>query len=219
MIRRAVFALALIGSAFAGGAAINGPGLAWVQRNIAGGRSILVDNAPGVVPPSRPKPFPAASPPPLKFPPTPARSPARKLEPPVELAQSDSPSLPESPATPAADLAPLPESAPSPAPMPPVDPAPMPKTDPAARPASMDSPSLSAASQDWNALRKRLKALGVSRYTIEGEADGRVRFSCVIPVDGLKAVGHHFEADGDDEFQAAEAALKRVALFRATAKD
>ena len=37
MVRRAVFALILIGAAFAGGAAINGPGLAWLQRNFAGG--------------------------------------------------------------------------------------------------------------------------------------------------------------------------------------
>ena len=37
MLRRLVFALMLVGAAFAGGAAINGPGLAWFQRNFAGG--------------------------------------------------------------------------------------------------------------------------------------------------------------------------------------
>ena len=64
-----------------------------------------------------------------------------------------------------------------------------------------------------------MKALGVARYTIEAETDGRVRFTCVIPVDGLKAVGHHFEAEGDDEPQAVEAALKRIALWKATTPD
>ena len=64
-----------------------------------------------------------------------------------------------------------------------------------------------------------MKALGVVRYTIEAETDGRVRFTCVIPVEGLKAVGHHFEAEGDDEPQAAEAALKRIALWKATTPD
>lgn len=62
-----------------------------------------------------------------------------------------------------------------------------------------------------------MKALGIGRYTIEGETDGRVKFSCVIPVEGLRAVGHHFEAEGDDEYQAAEATLKRIALWKATA--
>ena len=64
-----------------------------------------------------------------------------------------------------------------------------------------------------------MKDLGIARYTLEGEADGRARFRCVIPVEGLKAVGHHFEAEGDDEPQAIEAALKRIALWKATATD
>jgi hypothetical protein len=61
-----------------------------------------------------------------------------------------------------------------------------------------------------------MQALGIARYSMEAEIDGRVRFSCVIPVDGLRAVGHQFEAEGDDEYQAAEVALRRVALWQAT---
>ena len=64
-----------------------------------------------------------------------------------------------------------------------------------------------------------MKDLGVVRFTIEGETQGRVKFRCVIPVEGLKAVGHLFEAEGDDEIQAAEAALKRITLWKATATD
>jgi hypothetical protein len=61
-----------------------------------------------------------------------------------------------------------------------------------------------------------MTALGVSRYGIEGEPNGRVRFHCVIPLAGRRAVAQQFEAEGDDEMQAAEVALRRVALWRAT---
>src|SRR5262249_4738695 len=71
-------------------------------------------------------------------------------------------------------------------------------------------------SSDWSEIRRKMAALGVSRYGIEGELNGRVRFHCVIPLAGQRAVGHQFEAEGDDELQAAEVALRRVALWRAT---
>jgi hypothetical protein len=61
-----------------------------------------------------------------------------------------------------------------------------------------------------------MRTLGVARYGIEGEPDGRVRFHCVIPLAGRRAVSQHFEADGDDEIEAAQAALRRIALWRAT---
>ena len=89
-----------------------------------------------------------------------------------------------------------------------------PKSDPVARLASVERPAVSSSS--WADLRKKMKDLGITRYTIEGETDGRVRFRCVIPVEGLKAIAHHFEAEGDDEQQAAEAALKRITLWKAT---
>lgn len=69
---------------------------------------------------------------------------------------------------------------------------------------------------DWAEIRRRMAALGVSRYGIEGEPNGKVRFHCVIPLAGQRAVAQQFEAEGDDELQAAEVALRRVTLWRAT---
>ena len=73
-----------------------------------------------------------------------------------------------------------------------------------------------AVADDWGAIRRKMHALGVARYGIEGEPDGRVRFHCVIPLAGRRAVGQQFEAEGDDELEAAQTALRRVALWRAT---
>jgi hypothetical protein len=69
---------------------------------------------------------------------------------------------------------------------------------------------------DWTEVRHALRTLGVSRYGIDGEPGGRVRFHCVIPLAGRRAVGQHFEAEADDELQAARAALRRIALWRAS---
>lgn len=69
---------------------------------------------------------------------------------------------------------------------------------------------------DWNEVRQKMRALGVSRYGIDGEPGGRVRFHCIIPLAGKRAVSQHFEAEGDDELQAAAATLRRVTLWRAT---
>jgi hypothetical protein len=60
-----------------------------------------------------------------------------------------------------------------------------------------------------------MRALGVSRYGIEGEPGGRTRFYCIIPLAGRRAVGQQFEAEGDDELEAARTALRRVVLWRA----
>lgn len=73
-----------------------------------------------------------------------------------------------------------------------------------------------ASATGWAEIRRKMSALGVSRYRIEGEPGGRVRFSCIIPLAGRRAVAQHFEAEGDDELQAAETALRRVDLWRAT---
>ena len=61
-----------------------------------------------------------------------------------------------------------------------------------------------------------MRDLGVSRYGIDGEIGGKVRFHCVIPLAGRRAVGQHFEGEGDDEIEAARAALRRIALSRTT---
>ena len=74
----------------------------------------------------------------------------------------------------------------------------------------------SPSTLDWASLRSRMRELGVSRYWVEGEPNGPARFRCVIPLAGRRAVGQQFEAEGDDDIQAADAALRRVALWRAT---
>jgi hypothetical protein len=79
---------------------------------------------------------------------------------------------------------------------------------------SAETPSYSF--KEWSDLRKRMKQVGVSRYWIEAEPAGSVRFRCIIPLAGTRAVAQQFEAEGEDEFQAADAALRRVALWRAT---
>ncbi len=70
--------------------------------------------------------------------------------------------------------------------------------------------------EGWAALRRRMAELGVSRYWIEGEPGGPARFRCLVPLAGGRAVAQHFEAEADDDLQAAEAALRRIALWRAT---
>lgn len=241
MLRHAIFVLVLVGAAFAGGAVINGPGLAWLQRNLIGGPTIITD---GSAPPSGPgraaRRFPSADHPPLPFaiagqapveapaPPDPADAPTGPGSAPLAASPAlPAPAAPAAPATSPADPALLP-----PLDLPPepaaatvgATPAPRAaKADPVARLASVGGgpdagtptpPSTPA--RDWVEIRQRLKALGVTRYTVDAEFDGRVRFSCVIPVDGLRAVGHHFEADGDDEWQAVDATMRRIALWRAT---
>jgi hypothetical protein len=72
------------------------------------------------------------------------------------------------------------------------------------------------ASPDWTQLCRKLRALGVIRYMVDGEPGGRVIFSCLVPVAGRQAVSQRFEAEGDDESQAAQAAIRRITLWRAT---
>jgi len=69
---------------------------------------------------------------------------------------------------------------------------------------------------EWTGLRQKLQLLGVTRYMIEGELHGRVVFSCLIPLAGRQAVSQRFEAEGDDEFQAARVAIRRISLWQAT---
>jgi hypothetical protein len=68
----------------------------------------------------------------------------------------------------------------------------------------------------WAELRVDLQAAGVSRYWIEGEPAGLVRFRCVIPQAGQQAVGQQFEAEAEDERRAVEIALRRIALWKST---
>ncbi|WP_435008574.1 hypothetical protein P12x_005782 [Tundrisphaera lichenicola] len=238
MLRHTVFALLLIGAAFAGGAAINGPGLIWLQRTVLGGPSIIVvDKPPAAQAPAsaKPKQFPTAQAAPLdvELPsvsgPKP-KAPAKEAGPVVAAEPASPPELPSTPTpTPAPEPVmarpselPSPDLGPSPSPLmveqPPSDLGTSPKADAVARLASVDPPPgpASASAPDWAEIRKRMRLLGITRYSMEAETDGQVRFSCVIPVEGLRAVSQQFEAEGDDELQAAEAALRRVTLWKAT---
>ena len=76
--------------------------------------------------------------------------------------------------------------------------------------------SIAGGTDHWAILEHKMQSLGVSRYTMEGEPGGRVVFSCLIPLAGRQAVAQRFEADGDDMVHAAQAALRRIALWRAT---
>jgi len=88
-------------------------------------------------------------------------------------------------------------------------------SDPAARDAEPKDSAPSDEAGDWADLKRKLVDEGVTRYTIEGEPGGRVVFVCLIPLAGKQAVSQRFEAEGDDEFQAARAALRRITLWRA----
>ena len=61
-----------------------------------------------------------------------------------------------------------------------------------------------------------MQVLGVTRYTIEGSPNGRVSFICMIPLVGRQAISQRFEAEGDDEFQAARTVVRRIMLWRAS---
>jgi hypothetical protein len=147
-------------------------------------------------------------PPPLPSPrDVPAPPPPTGTGPPVVAAAKD-PDWADAPGSaPAAAVLPRPAGGPAP-----LDPGLAAATDPG--PPAPDGDGRPAG--DWAALRRRMRELGVGRYWVEGQPDGPVRFHCIIPLAGTHAVGQHFEAEGEDDLQAAEAALRRVALWRAT---
>jgi hypothetical protein len=107
------------------------------------------------------------------------------------------------PAEPATTPAPGPDSAPAPA-----------LTAPATAPAGQASAAASGSA--WESIRRKMTALGVSRYWVEGEPSGPVRFRCIVPLAAGGAVAQQFEAEANDAPAAAEAALRRIALWRAT---
>ena len=224
-VGKAILVVALAGAAFAGGAVFNnGPALAKVQALIQG--SPAKPGASASTPPAQPAddaPSPGGEPA-TDIPATP--SPALALVAPGGL---EPPTLPP-PRRPAAlktdaelvkadgdpsASASTPEAEPEPldakalvldAKAAKAEPPPKPRAEPAEAP----NPA------GWDGLRRRMKALGVARYWCEGEPGGPARFRCVIPTAGGRAVSQHFEAEGDDDLQAAEAALRRVALWKAT---
>jgi hypothetical protein len=93
---------------------------------------------------------------------------------------------------------------------------------PSSVPRSADPPQQPVGSKpapgsgdEWAILARKMQALGISRFTIEGQPGGRVVFSCLIPVAGRQAVAERIEAEGEDGLRAVQAGLRRVALWRA----
>ena len=91
----------------------------------------------------------------------------------------------------------------------------VPPAAPLPSPAATGPAASTSSVGDWAILRRKMQSLGVTHYTIDGQPGGRVNFSCLIPLAGRQAVSQRFEAEGDDEFQAAQAAMRRIALWRA----
>ena len=241
-MRKALFAVVMVAASFAGGAAANGPGLAWARALIQAQTQGPVRPRLAPLPPrsadDRPATrddaatpttdVPAAPAPPLVLAapildtPSPSRD---KVPPSSPPASSPEPAPPEPLDPKVLGLDPAPANPPSPdpptdapvvVPAPPT-PAPTPTPTPPAKadPATANAGGAQAPG-DWSGLRRRMKDLGVSRYWVEGEPGGPSRFRCLIPSAAGRAVGQHFEAEGDDDLGAAEAALRRIALWRAT---
>ena len=181
----------------------------------------------GGSPPSRPSLSPSA-----KSEPALAASPSRRQVAPLD--PSITPAVAASPLEPAREPAPASTPPPSPSPLerkiPPaildtlaelLPPKPPISSGPSS--SSLSSPSSPVApnsavegGDDWAVLQRKMQTLGVSRFTVDGDPGGRVVFSCLIPLAGRQAVSQRFEAEGDDVVGAAQAALRRVALWRAT---
>jgi hypothetical protein len=218
-LRKALFAIILVGAAFAGGAAMNGPGLERLKAVIRA-RLQPPDAALATAsaePKGPPKEVPAAPllplvsegqvpKPPVAAVPRP-RPPADPLTKPAAIDPEKAPTIALAPPPPRSEASPLDLVAPEPMP-----PAEARTADPAVAAASRSE----APARDWADLRRRMRALGISRYEVDGEPGGRSRFRCLIPLAGRRAVAQQFEGEGDDDFQAAEAALRRVALWKAT---
>lgn len=170
-------------------------------------------------------PTPTAAPAEVPAPPAPVSAPLPKLSPTPSVA-SPTPSVawsdaPDS-AAPAAAVVPgqaTPAPSPAPAPAPVATEAAASASAPMADPA-VSTAALPAASPDptaWAETCRRMRDLGITKYWVEGEPSGAVRFRCLVPIAGEGAVAQQFEAEGDAVADAAEAALRRVALWRAAA--
>lgn len=241
-MRKLATALALVLVSFAVGALFSGNGRPWDAAR-AQLRSWLAEpKGPQILDKTllageSPQGIPAAPIPSLRFEserpestallkdddptPSPAPSPVpdpKVPDPDAEKVAADGPApgsepAPAKPEGGAIKLAGFPEplSDPKPSPGPDAD---APPSDPEVSPAGLEAAEAPEAS--WKRLRQSMTELGISRYWIEGEPNGPVKFRCVVPLVDEKVVGQQFEAEGEDVIEAAEAALRRVGLWRAS---
>lgn len=81
---------------------------------------------------------------------------------------------------------------------------------------SASTKETASPSPTWSELKSRMVQLGVSRYWLEGDAQGHVYFRCVVPITDRGAVGEIFEAEGEEVLGTVDAALRRIVVWRAT---
>jgi hypothetical protein len=74
---------------------------------------------------------------------------------------------------------------------------------------------MSEPAGQWPRLEARMRELGVTRFRVEGEPGGMMRFICILPM-VEPAVGCQFEAEAEDFLTAAEMAVRRAGIWRAT---
>ncbi|MDX2038213.1 MAG: hypothetical protein SFX72_16310 [Isosphaeraceae bacterium] len=182
---------------------LNRPSEATPPNDSGNPKEFKPDPGPGPVGPIVAAPGPGAPPAPL---------PTGAIEIPAPMPAPPSAAVPpeQSPARSIADAAATPP--PLGVAEPPKDPALARTESPATPPASASVPPRSPNS--WTEMRAKLREAGVARYEIETDLAGRVRFRCLIPLAGRRAVAQMIEAEGDDEFLAADSALKRIRLWR-----
>ena len=217
-MRKACFALTLVLASFLGGAAVNGPGLGWLKTTIRARIESPEPSSPTSIDvaqaKSPPRDVPAAPLPVLTLDRLDGRTnPSDATSSDSERSVSTAPTIEVAAPSPKSDASPLDLTMPDTLPPSPRE-SPLVRTaDPAVAPAASN---VATSLRDWSDLRRRMRELGVSRYEVAGEPGGRSRFRCLIPLAGRRAVGQQFEGEGDDDFSAAEAALHRVALWKAT---
>ena len=68
----------------------------------------------------------------------------------------------------------------------------------------------------WALLESRMRAMGVTRFRIEGAPTRHIRCTCLIPVPGQQAISQWFEAAAGDMSQTTRDVLCHMALRRAT---
>lgn len=83
-------------------------------------------------------------------------------------------------------------------------------------PSSTNSTAQESFADDWKTIESQMNRLGITRYTIEGNAKGRVIVRCEIAELGHPDVSRRFESEGADMIQAARAVMKRVSLWKLT---
>lgn len=256
-MRKALLVLTLVAASFAGGAVVNGPGLAWLRSMVGltalriSDESMTTDPTPSTqnerasaldrdpaAPVSKPDPTPGPPAGILKplskalasVPPASPVQPATRTE--IGASASDSTPPPLQP--PASARQAVEKEAPAPdviseTPAPPLaapttssprDPALALATDPPTRlglnQVVSSAGSTPAASATWEELGRKLKEQGVSRFWIEGEPGGPVRFRCIVPLVGRATVSQQFEFEAADVLAAADLAVRRITLWKAT---